>query len=294
MVDEYVCKLNLEYGVKFYARSNSQLFFEARLHSDVHHHADTIELHNIRVSPLRFVQCLIMSTTRLRSSDDKHGRFMQWAKERGVEINGVKPQVIPGRGLGLVTTRALQDGDRLLFIPERAMFKPDRELLKREGLSQASPQAQLAVSAMHAFGPPDSSLRVWIDTWPALDDFKQSMPMCWTRDVQQMLPPSVEQPLKRQLEDWYLDRNATRDICSKSGWSEDDFLYYWLIVNSRSFHWKPPHYGAGEMVMCPFIDYINHGPSGTTCRVKQTAKGYEVVADRNYGKLDLISLSLSR
>ena len=88
---------------------------------------------------------------------------MQWAKERGVEINGVKPQVIPGRGLGLVTTRALQDGDRLLFIPERAMFKPDRELLKRESLNQASPQAQLAVSAMHAFGPPDSGLRVWID-----------------------------------------------------------------------------------------------------------------------------------
>lgn len=229
--------------------------------------------------------------SRLRSSDDKHGRFTQWAKDRGVEIHGVKPAAIPGRGMGLITTKILQDGDRLLFIPEKAMFKPDSAFLKREDLDRASPQVQLAVSAIHAFGADDSALKTWIETWPTLDDFKQSMPMCWTKDVQETLPPSVHQPLERQLADYAKDRDAVKQFCDKYNWSEEELLYYWLIVNSRSFHWKPPHARAGVMVMCPFIDYINHGPTGTTCRVRQTAKGYEVAANRNYGKLNLAQFS---
>ena len=57
-----------------------------------------------------------------------------------------------------------------------------------------------------------------------------------------------------------------------------------MIVNSRSFSWKPPHLKVGEMVMCPFIDLMNHGSTGSGCKVTQNAKGYEVHADRDYGK----------
>lgn len=222
--------------------------------------------------------------TRLRSGDDKHGVFTQWAKDRGVEIHGVRPSSVPGRGIGLVTTKQLKDGDRILLVPEKAMFKPNAAFLRDENLDQASPQAQLAVSAMLAFGHSDSLLRVWIDTWPTMDDLKKGMPMCWSKDLQQKLPSSVNQPLERQLADYHKDWSASNSICRKYAFSEDDFLYYWMIVNSRSFHWKPPRAKAGSMVMCPFIDYLNHGPTGSTCRVTQNAKGYEVVANRNYGK----------
>lgn len=61
-----------------------------------------------------------------------------------------------------------------------------------------------------------------------------------------------------------------------------DFEYYWAIVNSRSFHWKPPGSKPGYMVLCPFIDYLNHGPSGTGVNVNQTSRGYEAWTDRNY------------
>lgn len=216
--------------------------------------------------------------------DDKHAAFTEWSRTHGVEINGVKPAKLPGRGLGLVTTKKLKDGDRILFVPEKAMFKPDTAMLKREDLEFASPQAHLAVSALLAFRDGDSRLALWRDTWPTHADFRQSMPMCWPHNLRPLFPPAVEQPLERQSADYGKDWKAVEKLCSDRHLSEDDFKYYWMIVNSRSFHWKPPHSKSGSMVMCPFIDYINHGPTGSTCRVIQGDKGYEVTATRNHGR----------
>jgi hypothetical protein len=95
------------------------------------------------------------------SQDDKHTLFTAWAQERGVEINSVAPQQLPGRGLGLMTTAAIEAGDRLLFVPEKAMFKPDVAFVKRSGLERASPQAKLSVSIMAKFTPTDSLLAAW-------------------------------------------------------------------------------------------------------------------------------------
>ena len=218
------------------------------------------------------------------SIGDKHDLFTAWSRDCGVECNGVRPAKLPGRGIGLVTTKRLKEGERLLFIPEKAMFKPDSSTLKQEDLDRASPQAQLAVSAMLEFNNAGSPSRLWETVWPTWKDFEESMPMCWPTALQRELPSSVHQPLERQLADYRKDWNASRELCGKSGRSEEDFRYYWMIVNSRSFHWKPPRGKGGLMVMCPFIDYINHGPTGSSCRVTQNAKGYEVTADRKYGK----------
>ncbi|TKA74253.1 hypothetical protein B0A55_05689 [Friedmanniomyces simplex] len=207
---------------------------------------------------------------------DKHAAFTAWSKERGVEIRNAKPAQLPGRGLGLVTTAKIKPGARILFVPEKAMFKPDKSV------PNASPQAQLAISAMKACKATDSGMSTWAATWPTDSDFEHSMPMRWPAYLRDLLPPAVEQPLRRQEEDYAKDVEAVRDLLAAGGYSEDDFRYYWSIVNSRSFHWKPPKGKAGSMVMCPFIDYINHAPSGTTCDVFQRANGYEVVADRNY------------
>ncbi|KAK3696763.1 hypothetical protein LTR37_017787 [Vermiconidia calcicola] len=225
------------------------------------------------------------STPAVSAEDDKHTTFTNWAVNHGVEINGVKPASIPDRGVGLLTTKPVKEGDRILFIPEKAMFKPDTALLRRETLDRASPQAQLAVSAMLKFGAKDSSLKLWQDVWPTGADFEDSMPMCWPASTQEFLPPPVQQPLARQLADYRNDWSSARRVCAQHGFIEREFKYYWMIVNSRSFHWKPPRGKGGSMVMCPFIDYMNHGPSGSGCNVSQSPKGYEVVADRDYDTL---------
>lgn len=216
---------------------------------------------------------------------DRHQIFTQWARERGVEINGVKPAHLPGRGLGLVTTKRIKEGERLLFIPEKAMFKPDAKMLRREGLLQISPQVQLAVSLLAENEIGEPFLKVWKATWPTDSDFKASMPMRWSEETTDLLPPSVDQPLQRQRDDFKKDVDAVDAWLLKSELTHEQFCYYWSIVNSRSFHWKPPRgKGGGFMVMCPFIDYMNHSPSGGSCNISQGHSGYAVKADRKYGK----------
>jgi hypothetical protein len=214
----------------------------------------------------------------------KHSIFTQWAQDRGVKINGVKAAHIPGRGIGLQTTGRVKKGERLIFIPEKAMFKPDPSLPKHKGLENISPQAQLAVSAVLNFQGNSGELEIWSDVLPSLSQFNESMPMLWPKSLLQHLPPPVHQPLERQLADYKRDWGTVEALLKKEHFGEHDFKYWWLIVNSRSFHWKSPRAKGGIMVMCPFIDYMNHGPTGSTCNVTMTNDGYEVVADRNYGK----------
>jgi hypothetical protein len=51
----------------------------------------------------------------------------------------------------------------------------------------------------------------------------------------------------------------------------DDYLYYWLVINTRSFYYVRP--GSAQtsiitsndcMALCPFIDYFNHSDSGVS------------------------------
>lgn len=222
--------------------------------------------------------------TKDAPEDDKHTLFTAWAQERGVEINSVAPQQLPGRGLGLMTTAPVKAGTRLLFIPEKAMFKPDAAFVKRSGLERASPQAKLSVSIMAKFTPTDSQLAPWEATWPTKADFDASMPLSWPKTLLEYLPPPVLAPFERQKADYERDWEAAKALCEQHEWDEATFRYYWCIVNSRSFHWKPSAGRAGSMVLCPFVDYMNHAPSGSTITVMQNSKGYEVVADRDYGK----------
>ncbi|KAK0256642.1 hypothetical protein LTS16_006628 [Friedmanniomyces endolithicus] len=210
--------------------------------------------------------------------EDKHAAFTAWSKERGVEIRHVKPAQLPGRGLGLVTTAKIKTGARIIFVPEKAMFKP------YSFLTNASPQAQLAVSLLVDCIAAQPTISTWAATWPTDVDFEHSMPLRWPESLRDLIPPPVEQPLRRQEEDLLKDLNSVHDFLAASELSDDDFRYYWFIVNSRSFHWKPSGGKVGSMVMCPFIDYINHAPSGSACNVFERANGYEVVADRDYGE----------
>lgn len=194
------------------------------------------------------------------------------------------PAKLAGRGLGLVTTQAITKGERMLFVPEKAMFKSNARFLKAHSLDRASPHAQLAISLTAVAQSDDMPLATWQATWPTVADFRNTLPLCWTNTHRIRLPPSVQQPFERQKEDYQKDWQSVSDCCRDHDWSEPDFRYYWMIVNSRSFHWKPPRGRPGSMVMCPFIDYMNHGPSGTTCNVFQSPQGYEVLADRDYGK----------
>ncbi|KAF2214279.1 hypothetical protein CERZMDRAFT_95556 [Cercospora zeae-maydis SCOH1-5] len=215
--------------------------------------------------------------------DNKHTLFTSWAESRGVQINSVAPTHIPGRGVGLLTTTSIKKDSQIIFVPEKAMFKPLSASIKPTSSQQTvnlSPHAQLAISIMSACQDPSSTYHVWQSTWPTRADFESSMPLFWSSGLASHLPPSVQQPLERMRVDYERDLKSMLNL--HLDWKEREFKYYWAIVNSRSFHFKPPGAKPGFMVLCPFIDYMNHGPSGTGVIVRQTPKGYGVIADRDY------------
>lgn len=216
-------------------------------------------------------------------TDEKHASFTKWAREHGVDINGVTPQALPGRGLGLITTRRIKSGDRILFIPEDVIYKPDTAILRKHDLERVSSQAKLAMSALVHFTE-ESERSIWKSTWPTKHDFEGCMPLYWNRSIVNTMPKCMSTPFERQASDYEKDWHACSAASSKLGHTEADFRYFWMIVNSRSFHWAPPRKQPGYMVLCPFIDYMNHGPTGSGCTVVQRSDGYEVIAQRKYGK----------
>lgn len=224
------------------------------------------------------------SGTAVGEVDEKHKRFSVWARSKGVEITNVDPQHIAGRGLGLVATRHIKEGSRILFVPEASIFKPDFSFLRRNRLESISSQAKLAISSLNRFASSSPDCDAWAKTWPTQGDFSLCMPIFWPEEVTDYLPRSVDAPLRRQRSDYQKDWLECKKVVHDLGFDETRFKYYWMIVNSRSFHWAPPRGGQGYMVLCPFIDYLNHGRTGSGCNVFQRSDGYEVIAQADYSR----------
>lgn len=189
-----------------------------------------------------------MPTTAPDSAQEKHESYTQWALAQGISINGVAPAILPGRGVGLIATESFKKGARLIFVPECAMIKPDASLLKKHKLQKASPQAQLAACLSLEAKVGSDRYTASRAVWPTKDDFKDCM-IAYSAEgeverLSKFAPPSVRRQLERLLLDLGKDVEAVKHAC---GADDMDFLYHWILVNTRSFHWKPTGVKNGAM-----------------------------------------------
>ncbi|KAL1301604.1 hypothetical protein AAFC00_005833 [Neodothiora populina] len=189
-------------------------------------------------------------------------------------------------------------------------------------LKSASPQAQLAayltLAARESPAPPVWYQRSE-SVWPSFDDFRSCMIALGddAREVEVLkrnAPPGVLRPLERLEQDLERDlrdvaglfsvaatetqgrdgsgvknekEHGEQEVNGKVTSSSDpewkqSFVYHWILVNTRSFHWKPHGVREGSMVMCPFLDYMNHCPNGQGCTVTVSTHGYELTANKDY------------
>jgi hypothetical protein len=114
----------------------------------------------------------------------------------------------------------------------------------------------------------------WRAVMPSRQEFHESMPLMWDPNLQALLP-SISRALlenqKRKLsKDWASVHKSFPEIVY------EDYLYHWLIVNTRTFHYtsfarnsKRPSNPDDCMALNPFADYFNHTDS----------PGCEVVSD---------------
>lgn len=144
----------------------------------------------------------------------------------------------------------------------------------------------------------DQRYAVWASTWPTLSEFRRSMPLCWPQQgmavsseglldginskLVAVLPPAIEH-FNNHLSGFAYKPSSTCGLLQsqrkklRTDWevvsrihpnlSYEKYLYFWLIVNTRSFYYdiskiKRPSFRDDCMALCPFIDLFNHNDSG--------------------------------
>ncbi|TIA23154.1 SET domain-containing protein [Aureobasidium pullulans] len=226
--------------------------------------------------------------TPVQDLPEAHTAYVEWAIARGIEINGVTPAVLPGRGIGLLAKEKIAKDALLIFVPEKAMIKPELPVLRKHKLIKLSSQAQLAAYLTLEWKSQSSTYVASRAAWPTPEDFASCM-LAWSskdelEDVlRKWAPPSVQRPLDRMLSDLERDIESVKHMHAPDDQAfEREFLYHWMLVNTRSFHWKPQGITQGAMIMNPALDYMNHCPNGQGCQVTMSQDGYELRANRDY------------
>ncbi|KAF2679448.1 SET domain-containing protein [Lentithecium fluviatile CBS 122367] len=225
---------------------------------------------------------------------EEHTRFVDWAQNNGVEINGIAPAKFVGRGMGIVAAKELKKGDRLVHVSHKSLVTVASPAVQtHKFLSRITVHARLATHLALQFEAQDSTNKPWQDVWPTRSDFETILPLHWPQERQDLLPNAANVLLQNQrtnLEKDYLSIHPFFPSIPKPL-----FTYTWLIVSTRTFYWAypdlpPQHRSLPKKraqltaddcyAMCPFMDYFNHSSIG--CYPAASAGGYSVTADRDY------------
>ncbi|KAL4925031.1 SET domain-containing protein [Aspergillus undulatus] len=200
--------------------------------------------------------------------------FTHWAVPQGIKYSGLTPTNLPGRGLGMVATRVIEEDEDLLTVPSRIM---------------------LTIGSIHAsFLGLATQWEAWRGTWPTMQTMRECMPTLWLHHplcsaspddhdsrILDILPPSVsgawstvakdpkaigtdtiyQSILPKQQASLKKAWECILNVFPKTEWNV--FCHNWLIVNTRSFYYVGAEMEAPEdwndaVGLVPFADYFNH------------------------------------
>ncbi|KAJ4147448.1 hypothetical protein LMH87_001965 [Akanthomyces muscarius] len=202
--------------------------------------------------------------------------LLAWAETKGIEINGCSPKQLHGRGVGIVATRALKAGEVILRVPTdtlRSLANTPPSIIA--SLPGASVHAILACSLCL---DTTSSLSAWRAVFPSKADIHAVLPICWPSELRALLPHTAATLLGKQSAKFQKDW-ATVEAVYAPQLSKEDFLYGWLLVNTRSFYHTTRQTAKlpkeDHMVLQPVADLFNHSPAGW-CAGAFTASAFTI------------------
>lgn len=226
---------------------------------------------------------------------EQHFRFVKWAENNGVDINGIAPARFIGRGMGIVASRDIKKGAQIVHVKNTALVHVALPSIRDFKLPEnVTVHGRLAAAlALWYTDRKPHDYQLWHEVWPTREDFKSTMPLYYCEELQSLLPRAAAKHLTNQRDNLEQDWSDVKaDIPSID---KDLFTYVWLVVNTRTFYWDYPDLSnahprlpkrrakltsADCYAMCPFMDYFNHSDSG--CEPQHNAHGYSVLADRAY------------
>ncbi|KAF3069048.1 Ribosomal lysine N-methyltransferase set11 [Daldinia childiae] len=225
---------------------------------------------------------------------EAHEELLAWAIEKGVKINAIEPKRIPGRGIGIVATRAIKPEEIILDIPTSCIrsidtvHKPIIRHLPKAISIHGLLAADLALDA-------SSKYAIWNAVCPTPEDFA-GMPLVWPQGLRALLPPSARDLLLKQEAKLKLDWAAVSAAFPEQ-LDEARYRYAWMLVNTRTFYYvnnklkkrsKDDH-----MCLQPVADLFNHTDIGG-CNVAFDDEGFSIKATCAYAQGDEVKICYGR
>lgn len=154
-------------------------------------------------------------TTYHPANDEKHQLFLAWSRAQGITFAKITPARFPNAGLGIASTETIEgprrakkgeNKNRMGFSEgETITFTPKAALLTRENLRLFSPtlgdlgallkelstHAIFAAAIAKELKNKSNSWRPWMKVWPSPEEYRDGMPLLWTKEQQELLPPSA-------------------------------------------------------------------------------------------------------
>lgn len=236
--------------------------------------------------------------------DETLDELLHYAASMGIQLTGIAPRRLPGRGYGIVATRDIEQGEPVLKVPTRALRTLDSvpKTLTRKMDSDVSVHGKLAADLM--LDADTGAFAAWDAVLPTPDDLAAGMPLLWPSKLQELLPTPAQEALARQTakleRDWEGVQGAflsETDADAEAATAlHTRYTNAWLLVNSRTFYYTtarsatvhPQH--DDHMAMQPVADLFNHAADGG-CRVTYGPEGFCFVADRLYAAGDEVPIS---
>jgi hypothetical protein len=123
---------------------------------------------------------------------------------------------------------------------------------------------------------------------PSRESISSSLPLAWDTRLHPYLPKPALALLRAQESKFARDWAAIQQSFLDASLTRQDFLYTWLLVNTRTFYHENHRTARlpkdDRMVLQPVADLFNHADSG--CEVAFSAASFTITADRAYAEGD--------
>ncbi|KJF60315.1 uncharacterized protein CIMG_00433 [Coccidioides immitis RS] len=123
-----------------------------------------------------------MAPETFASAGKKHEEFTQWAKDQGIQINGVAAVRFPGRGIGIAALRGIDAGETIVSVPTSSLLTLDKiPSTFREKFQGDTPVQGIFAAYLACDDDARSRYAPWRATWPTMRDFEDSIPLLWPK-----------------------------------------------------------------------------------------------------------------
>ncbi|KAI1140650.1 SET domain-containing protein [Hypoxylon sp. FL0543] len=224
---------------------------------------------------------------------EPHEELLAWATGQGVKLTGIAPKRIPGRGFGIIATRAIKPDEVVLEVPTACLRSLDTV---HKPIVRHLPKSMSVHGLLAADLALDSSSKyaAWNAVCPGPEDFN-GMPLVWPRELQALLPLAARDLLAKQeakfIRDW-----AAVSAAFPQRLDEASYRYAWMLVNTRTFYYVNAQLKRrikdDHMCLQPVADLFNHGDEG--CHVAFDHDGFAIKTTKPYAVGEEVKICYGR